>query len=82
MSKPNPYRMVIPRNADGESDVYDILKAAMVNDPAVAHAIKKLLFAGRRTGGKTWAQDLAEAIPSIQRALDLAEPTDTFKEGP
>jgi len=51
-------------------DVYDVLKAFRVTDPAVAHAVKKLLAAGQR-GGKDEIQDLTEARQSIDRALEL-----------
>jgi hypothetical protein len=53
-----------------ELDVYDILHYYKVNNPAVQHAIKKLLCAGSR-GHKTEEQDLKEALDSIKRALEL-----------
>jgi hypothetical protein len=63
-------------------DVYDVLRAFNVTDPAIQHAIKKLLCTGIR-GHKDSRQDLEEAIQSIERALDivkveekLAEPID------
>lgn len=51
-------------------DVYDVLKAFEVNNPATAHAIKKLLAPGKR-GVKSTDQDLSEAIDSIKRAREL-----------
>ena len=51
-------------------DVYDILVAYEVTNPAIAHAIKKLLCAGER-GAKGRLQDLFEAQTSITRGLDL-----------
>ena len=51
-------------------DVYDILVAYEVTNPAIAHAIKKLLCAGER-GAKGRLQDLIEAQTSISRGLDL-----------
>jgi hypothetical protein len=51
-------------------DVYDVLQAFNVTNPATAHAIKKLLVAGGR-GYKDVQQDLDEAIQSIQRAKEL-----------
>lgn len=51
-------------------DVYDVLDAFKVDNPATAHAIKKLLMAGKR-GYKDFNQDLDEAIASIQRAKDF-----------
>jgi hypothetical protein len=55
-----------------EIDVYDILYYFKVVNPAVQHAIKKLLCAGGR-GHKTEEQDLREAFDSIKRALELFE---------
>lgn len=51
-------------------DVYDVLKAFEVTNPAIAHAVKKLLAGGQR-GYKDTIQDYKEAIVSIQRAVEL-----------
>jgi len=51
-------------------DVYTVLQAFQVTNPAVAHAVKKLLAAGDR-GYKDTSQDLEEAIVSIKRAIEL-----------
>jgi hypothetical protein len=48
-------------------DVYDVLDAFNVSNPATAHAIKKLLCTGSR-GLKDWETDLQEAIDSLERA--------------
>ena len=48
-------------------DVYDVLDAFGVENPATAHAIKKLLCTGSR-GAKDWETDLQEAIDSLERA--------------
>ena len=48
-------------------DVYDVLDAFDVTNPAAAHAIKKLLCPGGR-GFKDWETDLQEAIDSLERA--------------
>ena len=48
-------------------DVYDVLDAFDVSNPATAHAIKKLLCTGSR-GAKDWETDLQEAIDSLERA--------------
>ncbi len=48
-------------------DVYDVLDAFNVSNPATAHAIKKLLCTGSR-GAKDWETDLQEAIDSLERA--------------
>ena len=53
-------------------DVYDVLRAFNVTDPAIQHAIKKLLCTGIR-GHKDSRQDLEEAIQSIERALDVVK---------
>ena len=51
-------------------DVYDVLKAFEVYNPASQHAIKKLLASGKR-GYKDVKQDLEEAKASIDRAIEL-----------
>lgn len=53
-----------------EIDVYDVLKAFNVVNPAIQHAIKKLLAGGQR-GYKDVEQDYNEAIQSIQRGIEL-----------
>lgn len=52
-------------------DVYRVLKLFDVTDPAIAHAVKKLLVPGKRGAGKDLAKDLTEARDSIQRAVDM-----------
>ena len=52
------------------TDVYDILVAYGVTNPADAHAIKKMLCPGQR-GAKDGIQDRREAIASLQRAIEL-----------
>lgn len=51
-------------------DVYDVLNAFKVQNPAIQHAIKKLLKGGER-GVKSKVQDYTEAIESITRAIEL-----------
>ena len=53
-------------------DVYDILAAYNVTNPADAHAIKKMLYPGQR-GAKDGIQDRREAIVSLQRAIELEQ---------
>lgn len=65
--KPNPYKVKCKLI---EIDVYDVLKAFNVNNPAIQHAIKKLLKGGER-GVKSKVQDYEEAIKSINRAIEL-----------
>jgi hypothetical protein len=64
----------VQRSVDGNEieedviiDVYDVLDAFDVTNPATAHAIKKLLCTGSR-GAKDWETDLQEAIDSLERA--------------
>jgi hypothetical protein len=51
-------------------DVYDVLKAFNVVNPATQHAIKKLLKGGQR-GFKDVNKDYNEAIESIKTAIEL-----------
>ena len=51
-------------------DVYDVLKAFEVTDPALQHLVKKSLCAGLR-GYKTMEQDLQEVLESAKRAIEL-----------
>ena len=53
-------------------DVYDVLRAYGVTNPADAHAIKKMLCPGKR-GVKDGIQDRTEAIVSLQRAIELEQ---------
>lgn len=52
-------------------DVYRVCDLFNVTQPALQHAIKKLLCAGRR-GAKDYERDLREAVDSINRALQMA----------
>lgn len=51
-------------------DVYRVLDLFEVESHAVGHAIKKLLCSGQR-GAKDKAQDIQEAIDSLNRELDM-----------
>jgi hypothetical protein len=51
-------------------DVYDVLKAFAVVNPATQHAVKKLLKGGQ-IGFKDVNKDYQEAIDSIVRAIEL-----------
>lgn len=72
-SKRSIYHKEIPISADDAErghaviDVYRVLVAFGVTDPCIQHAIKKLLCPGQRKGGKTVAQDVHEALWSLQR---------------
>lgn len=53
-------------------DVYDVLKAFNVTDPALQHLIKKALCCGLR-GHKDQAQDLQDIVDSAKRAVELSK---------
>jgi len=65
----NKYQRLVPSTT---IDVYDVLTAWNVTNPAIQHAIKKLLQPGQR-GHKTKAEDLQEALVSLQRAIQIEE---------
>lgn len=48
-------------------DVYRVLALFNVTDPCLQHAVKKLLVAGGRGGGKDISRDIQEAIDTLQR---------------
>lgn len=52
-------------------DVYRVLDLFKVTNPALQHAIKKLLVPGGRGAGKGYIKDLQEAIDSIERAKQM-----------
>jgi hypothetical protein len=54
------------------ADIYDLLVAFNVTNPADAHAIKKMLMPGQR-GVKDGIQDRKEAIKALERAIELEE---------
>lgn len=64
----NKYAKPIPKGLTS-LDVYDVLIMFDVRDPAIQHAVKKLLACGQR-GHKDVFQDLREARESINRALE------------
>lgn len=51
-------------------DVYRVIDLWEITDPALQHALKKVLAAGKR-GAKNQAQDVAEAIDSLVRFQDM-----------
>ena len=53
-------------------DVYDVLAAWAVDNPALQHLIKKALQPGER-GHKTREQDLADIVASAKRAQELEQ---------
>ncbi len=57
-------------------DVYDVLKAWGVRNPALQHLIKKALAVGQR-GHKDVAEDLQDIVDSAVRAQELDAPSAT-----
>lgn len=55
---------------DVQIDVYDVLGAYEVQNPALQHLIKKALQPGER-GHKTREQDLADIVASAIRAQEI-----------
>ncbi len=53
-------------------DVYRVLALFEVTDPAIQHAVKKLLVAGHR-GTKNTSKDVREAIDSLERWQQMRE---------
>lgn len=51
-------------------DVYDVLMAFEVTNPALAHGLKKLLCPGQR-GTKSWEEDMKEGLWLVQVAMEL-----------
>ncbi|AEI91269.1 gp69 [Escherichia phage phiEB49] len=56
-------------------DVYRVLDAFCVTDPAIQHAIKKMLCTGLR-GHKDYLTDLNDAIESLNKAVELRKQRD------
>lgn len=50
-------------------DIYDILAAFAMLNPAQIQAAKKVLRGGR--ADKSWKVDMSEAIDSLRRALEI-----------
>lgn len=56
-------------------DVYRVLDAFQVTDPAIQHALKKMLCTGLR-GHKGYLTDLEDAIESLEKAKELRKQRD------
>lgn len=52
-------------------DVYRVLALFAVTDPCLQHAVKKLLVAGGRGGGKDISRDIQEAIDTLARWQEM-----------
>lgn len=57
-------------------DVYDVLKAWDVRNPALQHLAKKALQAGNR-GHKDLMEDLQDILDSAKRAIELEMKNET-----
>jgi len=69
LEEPNKYDRNINLKPNGLIDVYSVLRAFEPIDPAIQHAIKKLLAGGQR-GHKDITKDYNEAIDSIKNYLE------------
>lgn len=56
-------------------DVYRVLDLFSVTHPCAQHAIKKLLVAGNRGGGKSEVRDITEARDTLNRWLEMISET-------
>ena len=54
-------------------DVYRVIQLFGVTDPCLQHAIKKLLVAGMRGGGKDIDKDIQEVIDSCVRFQEMRQ---------
>jgi len=68
---------MIPAYRDVYVDVYDVIRAFNVTDPAMAHAIKKCLAAGQR-GAKDSIKDKNESIQAIERSIVIEEEEEIY----
>jgi hypothetical protein len=74
----NKYVKVVRGNP---MDVYDIIRAYSVVDPAIQHAIKKLLRYG--SGDKSLLLDVLEARDSLEKYIDHVHASESgFKDEP
>ena len=61
-------------------DVYRVIDLWEITDPALQHALKKVLAAGKR-GAKNQLQDVAEAIDSLVRFQDMQAENNLTRAG-
>jgi len=66
------YPSVVGSGKPIEVDVYCVIKAFQVSDGPIAHAVKKLLCAGKRSKGDKMA-DLIGVLAAVNRAIDQLE---------
>lgn len=55
----------------GKIDIYRICQLWGASHPAQLHALKKILCAGQRGGGKDIDRDIREAIVALERWLEM-----------
>jgi hypothetical protein len=67
--QPNKYKRIVK---GAEIEVYDVLKACNVTNPALQHLIKKALQSGNR-GHKDLQTDLQDIIDSAVRTKELSQ---------
>lgn len=60
-------------------DVYDVLRAWRVTDPALQHLIKKALAVGQR-GHKDAGEDYKDICDSAERALEMYNEWNSVEE--
>jgi hypothetical protein len=60
-------------------DVYRVLLLFNVTDPCIQHAVKKLLVAGGRGGGKDIRKDVSEAIDTLVRWINMRDEEKPFE---
>lgn len=63
----NPYKFTVKGVT---FDFYDLSDSIQFEQSAVEHAVKKLVALGKRSGNKSYSQDLHEAIMSLLRAQE------------
>lgn len=63
----NPYKFTVKGTT---FDFYDLSDEIQFEQAAVEHAVKKLVALGKRSGNKSYGQDLHEAIMSLMRAQE------------
>lgn len=76
VAKPIPMHELYPKYYRDVSklisiDVYRVAELFGVTDSNVAHALKKLMLPGDRTGGKTFKDDVREARNTLTRRLEM-----------
>jgi hypothetical protein len=54
-------------------DIYRLLLIFNITDPCIQHAVKKLIVAGGRGGGKDISRDIKEAIDTLRRWQDMRQ---------